>query len=70
MATRIVPTWEFALYPWLLPATMLLKPYRFENLLEMVKNVLRMTASVRVGITTPSNRRSYSSIDGLRSEIL
>ena len=40
MATRILPTWEFVLNPWLQPATMMLKPYTFENLLRMIRRLL------------------------------
>jgi len=47
MATKFLPTWEFALHPWLQSATMLLKPYPFENLLGKVKNVLPEIAGIR-----------------------
>jgi DNA-binding response OmpR family regulator len=43
MATRMVPTWEFAVHPWLHTITLLHMPYSFENLLSKVKNVLPMT---------------------------
>ena len=57
MATRNLPTWEFTLHPWLLPATMLLKPYTYERLLGTVKNVLHATAGTRPDIAPPSNRQ-------------
>ncbi len=53
MATGYLPTWEFALHTWLQPVKMLLKPYSFEKLLSMVKNVLNQT--VVVGDNFPVN---------------
>ena len=44
MATRVLPTWEFVLNPWLQPATMMLKPYTFENLLRMIRLLLNPAA--------------------------
>jgi DNA-binding response OmpR family regulator len=41
MATGKVPKEEFTRYPWLQPAATLLKPYTVEELLGVVKNVLR-----------------------------
>jgi two-component system, chemotaxis family, chemotaxis protein CheY len=41
MATGKIPEEEFARYPWLRPAATLLKPYAAEELLEVVKKVLR-----------------------------
>jgi DNA-binding response OmpR family regulator len=55
MATGIMPTWEFAMHPWLLPAKMLLKPYTLENLLGMVKNVLHKTTITRAEIAPLPN---------------
>jgi DNA-binding NtrC family response regulator len=46
MATGYLPTWEFALHTWLQPVKMLLKPYSFEKLLGLVKNVLNQTVVV------------------------
>jgi len=51
MATRFLPTWEFALHTWLLPVKMLFKPYSSQKLLGMVKSVLDETASAHAGIT-------------------
>jgi DNA-binding response OmpR family regulator len=59
MATRNLPTWEFALHPWLLLATMLLKPYTYERLLGTVKNVLYAAVSARPDIAPPLNRLVY-----------
>jgi two-component system alkaline phosphatase synthesis response regulator PhoP len=53
MATGILPTWEFASHPWIIPAKMLLKPYTSEKLLATVKSVLCATASVRVDVVPP-----------------
>jgi DNA-binding response OmpR family regulator len=58
MATRTLPTRKFTLLPWLQPATILRKPYTFEKLLGMVKNVLYATAIVRGEIAPPSNGQS------------
>jgi DNA-binding response OmpR family regulator len=41
MATAKVPEEEFTRYPWLQPAATLLKPYTVEELLGVVKKVLR-----------------------------
>jgi two-component system alkaline phosphatase synthesis response regulator PhoP len=65
MATKILPTWEFALHPWLLPATMLLKPYTFEKLLQTVRNLLCPTVSARMEIASP-NWQSRSSANVLQ----
>jgi DNA-binding response OmpR family regulator len=67
MATRNLPTWEFTLHPWLLLATMLLKPYTYEKLLGTVKNVLHAAVSARPAIAPPSNWQSQPSAVGLRS---
>jgi DNA-binding response OmpR family regulator len=66
MATRNLPTWEFALHPWLLPATMLLKPYTYDKLLGTVKNVLYAAVSARADIAPSPNRQSQSSATDLR----
>jgi DNA-binding response OmpR family regulator len=50
MATGFLPTWEFALHPCLQPVKMLLKPYSFQKLLGMVKNVLHTTGSAGLEI--------------------
>jgi len=41
MATGALPTKEFTRYPWLQPAATLLKPYTGEEILSVVKKVLR-----------------------------
>jgi DNA-binding response OmpR family regulator len=50
MATGFLPTWEFALHPCLQPVKMLLKPYSFQKLLGLVKNVLHTTGSAGLEI--------------------
>jgi DNA-binding response OmpR family regulator len=55
MAAGTLPTWEFALYPWLHPAAMLLKPYTIEQFLRTVKAVLHATASGRKETAPPPN---------------
>jgi DNA-binding response OmpR family regulator len=51
MATRFLPTWEFALHTWLLPVKMMFKPYSSQKLLGMVKSVLDEAAGAQTGIT-------------------
>ena len=58
MATKTLPTRKFTLLPWLQPATLLRKPYTFEKLLAMVKNILYATAIVRGEIAPSSNWQS------------
>ena len=58
MTVRPLVTQEFAKYPWLQPATLLLKPYTFEELLKTVKEVLYATASIRNEIAPPPNWQS------------
>jgi DNA-binding NtrC family response regulator len=66
MATRTLPTRKFTLHPWLQPATRLRKPYTFEKLLGIVKNVLYATAVVRGEIAPPSNWQSQPAAVGSR----
>jgi DNA-binding response OmpR family regulator len=66
MATRNLPTWEFTLHPWLLAATMLLKPYTCEKLLGTVKNVLYAAVSARPDFASPANWQSQPSVIGLQ----
>lgn len=40
MVTEILPEREFALHPWIQPASMLLTPYTSKKFLGMVKNAL------------------------------
>jgi two-component system OmpR family response regulator/two-component system response regulator QseB len=58
MTTSRLATWAFTKYPWLQPATLLLKPYTFEELLKTVKEVLYATASIRNEIAPPPNWQS------------
>jgi DNA-binding response OmpR family regulator len=66
MATGTLPTWEFALCPWLLPAAMLLKPYTIEKLLETVRVVLYPTDSAPGRLEPVPDRRSQPSVVGLQ----
>jgi DNA-binding response OmpR family regulator len=66
MATGILPTWEFALHPWIIPAKMLLKPYTSEKLLVTVKNVLCAPVSARAYTALPPDWQSQPSAHGLR----
>jgi len=50
MATKILPTWEFALHPCLQAVTMLRKPYTIEKFLGTVKNILTKTPPFSVSI--------------------
>jgi DNA-binding response OmpR family regulator len=54
MATGKMPVREFAQYPWLKPAAILIKQYTFAELLETVKGVLSATAAAQAQITPPS----------------
>ena len=58
VATKTLPTRKFSQLPWLQPATLLRKPYTFEKLLAMVKNILYATAIVRGEIAPSSNWQS------------
>jgi DNA-binding response OmpR family regulator len=40
IAIETLPSWQSADYPWLLKATKLLKPYSFEDLVDMVGSIL------------------------------
>jgi DNA-binding response OmpR family regulator len=53
MATGTLPAWEFAQYPWLKPAAVVIKPYTFDELLETVKEVLHATTTARAEIAPP-----------------
>jgi len=67
MATGTLPTWEFALHPWLLPAAVLLKPYTAGELLETVRVILHATDSVpRTVPASAGDWRSQPSVVGLR----
>jgi DNA-binding NtrC family response regulator len=54
MVTEILPEREFALHPWIQPASMLLAPYTSKQLLEMVKK-------------SPVQKRSFRRGDSRRS---
>jgi DNA-binding response OmpR family regulator len=55
MATGILPAWEFAQYPWLQPAGVLLKPYTFDDLVETVKAVLHSTTETCATVLPPTS---------------
>ncbi len=67
MSTGISLKEEFARYPWLQPAAMLLKPYTVAKLLETVKEVLHATNGTHAQIAPPPNWRSQPSALGLHS---
>ena len=48
MATGTLPAWEFAQFPWLRPAGMVIEPYTFKELLGTVKEVLHATALAEI----------------------
>ena len=50
MATGILPTWEFALHPFLQAVKMLRKPYTIDKLVGMVKSVLPPAEDFRAEI--------------------
>ena len=66
MATRFLPTWEFALHTWLLPVKMLFKPYSSQKLLGMVKSVLDEAANAHAGITAQPISQIQSTATGLQ----
>ncbi len=67
MVTGILPTWEFALRPWLLPAAMLLKPYTVGELLKTVRVILHANDSVpRTVLASAGDWRSQLSVVGLQ----
>jgi hypothetical protein len=53
VVTGTLPAWESPQYSWLLKANKLLKPYSFDELLGLVKNVLKASVSTRNDITPP-----------------
>jgi DNA-binding response OmpR family regulator len=55
MATGTLPDEEFARYPCLQPAVMLLKPYALNELLNAVKTVLRATSDALQETAPPPN---------------
>jgi DNA-binding NtrC family response regulator len=52
MATGVMPLDEFARYPWLQPAAMLIKPYTLDELVGTVRQVLSVAGGSR-GPTPP-----------------
>jgi DNA-binding response OmpR family regulator len=66
MATGTLPAWEFAKYPWLQPAAVVLKPYTFDELLGTVKNVLQATTNASDPFAPPANWQGQPLPNGLR----
>jgi DNA-binding response OmpR family regulator len=66
MATGKLPKEEFTRYPWLQPAATLLKPYTIEELLGIVREVLRTTDSAGAQVKLLPDWRSQPPADGLR----
>jgi len=66
MATNILPTWEFALHPFLHAVTMLRKPYTIDKLMGAVKSVLPEAAGVCPEIGPRPNWQHQHSTDRLR----
>jgi len=66
LATGTLPVQEFARYPWLEPAAVLLKPYSFDELLETVEKVLRATVIASAEIEPPQSKHGEPPNEGLR----
>jgi DNA-binding response OmpR family regulator len=66
LATGKLPAKELSQDPSLQLAAILPKPFSFEELLETVKDVLRVSADVREQITSPSNWQGKPLPNGLR----
>ena len=66
MATGILPDEEFTRYPWLQPNITLLKPYTFDELLDAVKEVLRVTSDAHNEVAPPPNWRIQPPADRFR----
>jgi two-component system alkaline phosphatase synthesis response regulator PhoP len=66
MATRFLPTWDFALHTWLLPVKMLFKPYSSQKLLGTVKSVLDEAANSHAGSTAQSISQIQPTATGLQ----
>ena len=62
MATGTIPEAEFIRYPWLAPNSTLLKPYTTAELLETVREVLRVTNGTREWVAAPSDCESQPAL--------
>jgi DNA-binding response OmpR family regulator len=60
MTANMLPTWEFAVHPWMQATTVVRLPYTFEILLGKIKNLLRLAASARREISPPPTRGRLS----------
>jgi DNA-binding NtrC family response regulator len=65
IAIRDLPAWQSPEYPWLLKATRLFKPYTFEYLLNLVKNIFPAPDRFREVMALPASRQNQSASDGL-----
>jgi hypothetical protein len=64
MSTRILPTWEFALHPWLQHVTMLRMPYTVEKFLALAKSTLPAAVNAAKHIlVTPTWRTRPAVVD-------
>jgi DNA-binding response OmpR family regulator len=66
MATGALPTEEFARYPHLQPAAIMLKPYTSEEFLGMVREVLRATDGTREQTALQPYWQNQPLADGLQ----
>lgn len=60
IAIQTLPPWKSADYPWLLKATKLLKPYSFEDLLEVVNRAFAASDRLRAAVAAPPSRQARS----------
>jgi DNA-binding NtrC family response regulator len=65
MATGTLPTWELAIFPWLQPVAVLLKPYTGAELLGSVNAILQKTNYYREAKAHP-NSQNRPPADGLQ----
>jgi DNA-binding response OmpR family regulator len=66
MATRVLPTWQFTLHPWLQNTIMLLKPHTFDKLLATVEKTLATATGVRTNFPPSPTWQSRPPAMGLR----
>lgn len=61
LTAKILPAWELARNPMILPAAVLIKPYTNDELLGTVRKVLRVTDDAPDQLAPPTNRHSQPS---------
>ncbi len=61
LTIETLPSWRSAEYPWILTAAKLFKPYSFEDLLGLVRNVLPASGLVRVKLAPAANQNQTTS---------